>query len=364
MRIAVAMSGGVDSSVAAFILKKKGYDLSAFTIKTWRDEFEKESEPANDEKKAKICCSQEAIKHARYTAERLKIPHRVVDLSKEFSEKIEKYFIDEYISGRTPNPCVYCNSRIKFGDCLNKLRANGVSKIATGHYARILTRSGNYYLAQGKDKKYDQSYFLCDVSKEMFPFIEFPLGDMKKSEVIKIARENGLLSAERKSSQDICFVSKGKGYGEYFSAGGIQKAFIPGDVINVSGEILGKHKGIAFYTVGQRRGLGIAGQNATYVLKIDAKNNVITIGEKKDAMKTTIRLTGLKWLISEKARKGRNFLVKIRYNSAESEGIIEDLSADKCVVRFKKPQFAPAPGQAAVFYKDDIVAGSGWIERC
>lgn len=363
MRVAVAMSGGVDSSVAAFILKEKGYDLSAFTIKTWRDEFEKESDPANDEKKAKICCSSTAIEHARHTAALLKIPHRVVDLSKEFSERIEKYFIDEYISGRTPNPCVYCNSRIKFGDCFNKLRADGISKIATGHYARILTRRGNYYLARGKDNKYDQSYFLCDISKETFPFIEFPLGELTKSEVRKIAKENGLLSVERKSSQDICFASRGAGYGEYMASHVKRDAFTAGDVINKNGEILGKHKGVAFYTVGQRRGLGIAGANAAYILKIDAKNNVITLGEKKDAMKTVIHLTGLKWLTTKKELEGRKFLVKIRYNSPGSEGIIEKLDGDECVVRFKKAQFAPAPGQAAVFYDKRIVVGIGWIAK-
>jgi len=363
MRVAVLLSGGVDSSVAAFILKKKGYDLSAFTIKTWRDESEEESGSANDEKKAKICCSSTAIEHARHTAALLKIPHHVVDLSKEFFEKIEKYFIDEYISGRTPNPCVHCNSLIKFGDCLNKLRAVGISTIATGHYARVLTRGGNYYLAQGKDKKYDQSYFLCDISKETLPFIEFPLGELTKSEVRKIAKENGLSSAERKSSQDICFDSRGEGYGEYMASHVTRNVFASGDVINKNGEILGRHKGVAFYTVGQRRGLGIAGQNAAYILKIDAKNNVITIGEKKDAMKSVIHLTGLKWLISEKALESRKFLVKIRYNSPGSEGVVEKLDADECVVRFKKPQFAPAPGQAAVFYEDDIVAGSGWIAK-
>ncbi|MBL7073413.1 MAG: tRNA 2-thiouridine(34) synthase MnmA [Candidatus Omnitrophica bacterium] len=361
MRVAVAMSGGVDSSVAAFILKEKGYDLSAFTIKTWRCDSKKESDRANEAEETKICCGPEALEHARNTAQLLKIPHRVVDLSKEFSEKIEKYFIDEYLSGRTPNPCVYCNSRIKFGDCLNNLRAEGVSKIATGHYARIFSCDGNFYLAQGKDKKYDQSYFLCDLSKETFPFIEFPLAELTKSEVRKIAKENGLLSVERKSSQDICFASGGAGYGEYMASHVKRDAFTPGKVINKNGEILGKHKGVAFYTVGQRRGLGIAGENAAYILKIDAKNNVIILGEKKDALKTVIHLTGFRWLTTKEELEGRKFLVKIRYNSAGSEGVIEDLSADKCVVRFKKPQFAPAPGQAAVFYEDETVAGVGWI---
>ena len=354
MRAVVAMSGGVDSSVAALIMKEKGYEVIGLTIKTWP----KEECGTTGEK---MCCSIEGIQYARSVAEELDIPFYVIDLSGEFAEIVKKYFIEEYARGRTPNPCIYCNSRIKFGYLVNKARELGAEKIATGHYARILTNNGKYYLAEGKDKRYDQSYFLCDIAKETFPFIEFPLGNIKKSEVNKIAKEQKLLPSEKKSSQDICFAASGKGYGEYLAERGIKKAFLPGDVVNVRGDILGKHKGIALYTVGQRRGLGIAGRNAVYILKIDAENNVITVGEKKDAMETKIRLTGLNWLIKEKAIEGHEFLIKIRYNSAKCEGVIENLDGDECVVRFKKPQFAPAPGQAAVFYEDDIVAGSGWI---
>ncbi len=355
MRAVAAMSGGVDSSVAALELKRKGYDVIGMTIKTWpREECGAGGE--------RLCCSLEAIQYARSVAEDLEIPYYVVDLSKEFAGVVKTYFAREYTRGRTPNPCVYCNSKIKFGCLLRKARELGAEKIATGHYARILERDGNYYLAEARDKQRDQSYFLYDISRETLPLIEFPVGGLSGEEVRGIAMEHDFTSAGRKSSQDICFAEADGGYREYLKKIGAG-AFTPGDIVDVSGKVVGTHKGIASYTVGQRRGLGLARPEPVYVLKIDPDNNTITVGEKHHAMNRKILVAGINWLTLEKLDRPREFATRIRYNGKKAPARVTPRGDEEAVVEFKEPQFAPTPGQAAVFYDGEIVVGGGWIEE-
>lgn len=353
MRIVVAMSGGVDSSVAALELKKKGHELIGATIKTWPKE---ECGAGWD----KLCCSLEAVQYARSVAEGLEIPYYVFDLSKEFAEEVKNYFVEEYIRGRTPNPCIYCNSRIKFGYLLEKARALGAEKIATGHYARIIELDGRCYLAEAKDKWRDQSYFLYDISRETLPLIEFPLGAFTKEKVREIAAGQEFMTAHRRSSQDVCFATAEGSYREYLNGLGVY-ASLPGDVLDTSGKVIGKHKGITAYTVGQRRGIGIAMPEPVYVLKIDPENNTITVGSRPDAMNRKIRVTGFNWLTGERFDDPKRLATKIRYNSKKAEAVLTPCGDDDAIVEFKEPQFAPTPGQAAVFYDGEIVAGGAWI---
>lgn len=355
MRIVAAMSGGVDSTVAALKLKEKGYDVIGITIKTWPKE---DCGSVGD----KLCCSLDAIQYARSASEDLGIPYYVIDLSKEFASEVRDYFVKEYERGRTPNPCIYCNSRIKFGYLLKKARELGAEKIATGHYARIMQDDGTFKLAEGRDKWQDQSYFLYDVEKEVLPFIEFPLGEFSKEEVRKMALENGFMSAERKSSQDICFASSDGDYRKYLEKLGVN-AFKPGDILDIFGNIVGSHRGIAAYTVGQRRGLGLARPEPVYVIRIDPDANTIIVGEKFHAMNRKVRVAGFNWLTTERLGDPKEFDTRIRYNSNKEKALVTPTGDDEAVVEFREPQFAPTPGQAAVFYEDEIVSGGAWIEE-
>ncbi len=349
------MSGGVDSSVAAYELKRQGHDVIGVTIKTWpKEECGQTGE--------KLCCSLEAVQFARSVAEDLGIRYYVTDLSEEFAKEIKTYFAQEYSRGRTPNPCIYCNSKIKFGYLLNKARMLGAEKLATGHYARIIRADGNYYLAEGVDKKKDQSYFLYDIPRDVLSSIEFPLGGYTKEKVRKIALEQGLMTAQRPSSQDICFTSAGGDYREYLHERGI-KAFIQGDILDTEGSVVGKHMGIANYTVGQRKGLGLSFPEPVYVLKIDPERNIIVVGSKEQAMHKKIRIGGINRLTLDKFSKEEELDVKIRYATAKSPAIVTSKGKDEAIVEFKDPQFAPTPGQAAVFYREEIVVGGGWIEE-
>ncbi|MGB2599578.1 MAG: tRNA 2-thiouridine(34) synthase MnmA [Candidatus Omnitrophota bacterium] len=355
MRAVVAMSGGVDSSVAALEMKRKGYEVIGITIKTWPKE---ECGTVGE----KLCCSLEAIQFARSVTEDIGIPHYVVDLSREFAEIVKKYFAEEYSRGRTPNPCIYCNSKIKFGFLLQKARELGAEKIATGHFAQICEKDGEYYLAEALDKWRDQSYFLYDIPKDTLPFVEFPLGKHSKERVREAAMEHGFMTAERESSQDICFTTAEGDYRTFLQKQGVE-AFEPGDIVDIGGNVIGQHKGIASYTVGQRRGLGIAMKEPVYVLKIDPERNVITVGPKEHAMNKKIRVAGFNWLTIDKLDRPLDLEVKIRYNSKRAPALITPWGDDEAIAEFKEPQFAPAPGQAAVFYDGEIVVGGAWIEE-
>ncbi|MFA6635775.1 MAG: tRNA 2-thiouridine(34) synthase MnmA [Candidatus Omnitrophota bacterium] len=347
MKIVVAMSGGVDSSVAALKLKKEGYELIGITMKTWP----KEDCGRGDER---TCCSLEAVQYARSVAEDLEIPHYVVDLSREFAREVKDYFIQEYSSGRTPNPCIYCNSRIKFGYLMKKARELGADSIATGHYARVSFDGDRAVLREAVEKKKDQSYFLCGIPRNELKHILFPLGEMRKNEVRELARENGLMSADRRSSQDICFSLAVEETGD---PGGIT----PGDLLDISGKVIGKHRGVAFYTIGQRKGLGLGIHLPLYVLSIDPVNNTVTVGNRENVMKDNIRVKIFNWFSDRELRPGDIYGVRIRHNGAKAEAAVSGLSENEAIIKFSAKQFAPTPGQAAVFYSEETVAGAGWI---
>lgn len=355
MKVLAAMSGGVDSSVAAFELKRKGYDVIGATIKTW-------SGADCGGQGEKLCCSLDAVQHARSVAEDLGIPYHVIDLSREFSEIVESYFVDEYMRGRTPNPCICCNSGIKFGLLLDRARSLGAEKIATGHYARVVEKNGEFRLAESVDGGRDQSYFLCAIPKNRLRHIVFPVGEMDKEEVRAVAAAEGFMSAGRKASQDICFADAAGGYREYLARKGVD-AFREGDILNAEGKKIGRHGGIAAYTVGQRKGLGLAMPEPVYVLAIDAEKNTITIGPRLAAMRGKIRIGGINWMTSSMPSGPEEFQVRIRYNSGKKKAVFVPEGSEGGTVEFAEEQFAPTPGQTAVLYDGELVAGGGWIEE-
>jgi tRNA-specific 2-thiouridylase len=340
-KIVVAMSGGVDSSVAAALLKEEGHDVIGITMQIW---------PGGKESS---CCSLSAVEDARRVANKLGIPYYVLNFKKIFKKKVMDYFISEYECGRTPNPCVKCNQHIKFDALLEKAKALGADFLATGHYAKIEKIAGRYILKKGIDPKKDQSYFLHSLNQEALSRTIFPLGDLTKQEVRKIAKKLKLKVADKEESQEICFVEDN--FGKLMSAK-------EGKIVDIEGKVLGKHKGYQLYTIGQRRGLGLSRKNPAYVLKIDPKTNTITVGDRGDVYGDDLIAGDLNWISVNKIDTPIKVKAKIRYNSPESEAEILPLSKEKIKVMFKNPQFAITPGQSVVFYDGDAVVGGGIIQ--
>ncbi|MFH1710117.1 MAG: tRNA 2-thiouridine(34) synthase MnmA [bacterium] len=341
-RIVVAMSGGVDSSVAAALLKKEGHDVIGITMQIW---------PRAE--KGDSCCSLSAVEDARRVANKLGIPYYVLDFQKIFKRNVIDYFISEYNLGRTPNPCVRCNQSIKFDALLKKSKDLGADYLATGHYARIEKKSGRYILKKGVDPKKDQSYFLYPLSQEALSRTIFPLGDMTKQEIRKLAKKFKLKVADKKESQEICFVDGD--FGKLFSAK-------KGNIVDLDGKVLGKHKGYQLYTIGQRRGLGLSRKDPAYVAKIDPKTNTVAVGDRGDVYSDDLTAGELNWVSLSKLDASAKVTAKIRYNSPGAEAEIRPIAKGKVKVTFSKPQFAITPGQSVVFYDGDSVVGGGIIE--
>ncbi len=355
-RIVAAMSGGVDSSLAAALLKKSGLSVIGITFRMWpREEC--------GSSLGRACCNLEAVTRARAVAEDLGMPYYVVDFSKDFKRHVIDYFCAEYLKGSTPNPCVVCNEKIKFGKLLEKARSLGASQVATGHYARISRdrRSGRYLLKEGKDKSKDQSYFLFSLSQEQLKCASFPLGSLTKDRVRQLAKSMKIRTFDAVASQDICFVQD-LDYAEYIkNKTGVE--IRPGEIVDRSGKVLGIHKGIPFYTIGQRRGLGIAHSEPLYVTGIDIGKNRLIAGERDEVMKKSLVARDMNWIAVEDIDKPISVMARIRYNHKKAPAVVTRLDKDSVRVDFDEPQAAPTPGQAVVFYKSDVVVGGGWIKE-
>lgn len=355
-RIAVAMSGGVDSSLAAALLKKEGYEVIGLTFKMWPKEECGSSIGS-------MCCNLEAITRARAVAGDLDIPYYVFDFSEEFKNKVIDYFCDQYLKGFTPNPCVICNEKIKFGLLYEKALALDTDLIATGHYARLdySGKSGRFILKEGKACEKDQTYFLFTLSQEQLRHIIFPLSNYTKERAREAAKKFKLKTSGTDSSQDVCF-TQDLDYAEYIKKKtGIE--IKPGDIVDKNGKALGRHNGIIFYTIGQRRGLGIAHKEPLYVTGIDRETNRIIVGTKKDVLKKSLIADQLNWIAVEGIDKPIMVKAKIRYNHKAATARVAPIGSEMVQVDFDTPQEAPTPGQAVVFYDKGAVVGGGWIKQ-
>lgn len=348
------MSGGVDSSVAAVILSQQGFEVVGITMKVWDD-------PAEADELSKRCCSLTDVEDARRICARLKIPHYVSNAKAAFRSHVVDPFCSEYLVGRTPNPCIVCNTEIKFRLMLRKARALGADCVATGHYARIERdeESGRYLLLKGRDPAKDQTYFLYDLTQRQLERIIFPLGTLTKTQVRKKARELGLLVAEKPESQEICFVTGGD-YRKLLEQM-MPEGLVPGPIVDIEGKQLGRHRGIAHYTIGQRRGLGISHPRPLYVVGFDIENSAVIVGTSEHLWSDELVAEKANWISIEKPRESMRGRARIRYKHKESPAIISPLGDDAVRVRFDQPQRAITPGQAVVFYDGDVVVGGGII---
>ncbi len=348
----VAMSGGVDSSVAAAILLEQGYEVIGVTMCLLRDMQEDSSGG---------CCSLETIEDAKRVASKLRIRHMVVPMQDIFRETVIEDFVSEYKRGRTPNPCVRCNEFVKFDALLNWALTVGADKIATGHYARVAQNeeTGRWLLLRGASKSKDQSYALYRLTQEQLARTLFPVGEKSKPEIRQMAAELGLLVADKPDSQEICFVPD-KDY-RGFLAKVAPELVQPGPIIDVSGKTLGEHKGIAFFTIGQRKRLGIATGKPTYVVRIDHRTNTVVVGTDADLFASKLVAENINMISIESLPATLAVTSKIRYNASNSAAVVRSLGDDSAEVVFDEPQRAITPGQAVVWYHDDVVVGGGVI---
>jgi tRNA-specific 2-thiouridylase len=353
-RVVVAMSGGVDSSVAAALLKERGCDVIGMTMQVW----DYSGFTAEHGESFGTCCSLDDVYDARRVAESLQIPFYVVNFEKQFSAQVIGHFCDEYFNGRTPNPCVLCNQVLKFDILLRRARELQADYLVTGHYARVLHEAGFYALRKARDRNKDQTYFLFTLTQEQMQYVRFPLGDMTKSEVRKHAARLDLKVAEKAESQDICFVPDGDyvRFLEEQRGAGVMN----GDIVHVSGKVLGRHRGTYRYTIGQRRGLGLSWPQPLYVVGIDAANRHVIVGEKPHLAVSGCMVGGVNWMIGGPAEP-IDAACRIRYRHQEVASRITPRDGGSVEVVFNQPQSGVTPGQAAVFYDGDRVLGGGWI---
>lgn len=345
-KVLAAMSGGVDSSVAAHLLVEAGYAVTGVTMRL--GSFT-EGDGSG--------CGRDAVQDARAVCRSLDIAHHVVDFRECLQREVIDKFLREYCGGRTPNPCIDCNRRLKFGRLLDMARTMGFDYLATGHYGRIEETGEGLRLMRARDRAKDQSYFLYVLGKENLSRILFPLGDITKEEVRALAKEARLSVAEGKESQDICFV-QGKDYRSFLLKAGVEEE--PGPIVDVSGRHLGTHRGIAFYTIGQRRGLGIAADKPLYVVAINAGSNEIVVGSGEDLLSSVIYAGEFTMLVNDLPEEAE---AKIRYRKKASPCTVSVAAPGRVRLEFNEPQKSVTPGQAVVLYRGDLVLGGGVIER-
>jgi len=342
MRVVVAMSGGVDSSVAAALLKRQGYEVTGVTMQLLAGGR-----------------NASAIEDARIAADNLGIRHHVVDFTEVFQREVIADFYDEYIRGRTPNPCIRCNRYIKFGALLEKARELGGDFLATGHYARVDGSGGSYLLKTGTDHGKDQSYFLYTLTQEQLRQVLLPLGALTKRQVREIAAGLGL-AAGKPESRDICFIPNSD-YPEFLKEH-LPEAATPGPILDSRGVVLGEHCGIIFYTIGQRRRLGIATGEPLYVTAIDRERNAVIVGGKEEVYSQRLTASRLNWIAGDMQETPLTATARIRYRHPGAAAVVVPLESNQVQVEFRRPQPAVTPGQAVVFYKGDTVLGGGVIE--
>ncbi len=349
-RVLVAMSGGVDSSMAALLLQEQGYEVIGATLNLWS--YDGREEPYNG------CCSLEV----RAVAEQLGIPHHFVDEGAVFYERVIEPFIEEYLAGHTPSPCGRCNRLVRFPKLLELADALGCDLLATGHHARIDWENGKPYLLRARDSLKDQSYFLCGLTREQLRRILFPVGDYLKEELREIARRHGLIAARKPESQDLCFLPHGDR--RRFVRERANGALRPGEIVDLEGRVLGEHPGLAFYTIGQRRGLGISAGEKLYVVALDREQGRVIVGP-EEALYAEGLIAGEVHLIHPgEIQDEEQIEVKIRYRSRLAPAILQLMETSKRVrVLFEEPQRAVTPGQLAVFYHAEKVLGGGTIAR-
>jgi len=354
-RVVVAMSGGVDSSVTAALLLEQGYEVIGMTMQIW----DYSSFTSEHGESFGSCCSLDDVSDARRVAEKLEIPFYVVNFEKDFQAQVIDRFCDDYFAGRTPNPCVLCNQTLKFELLMRRALELEADFLATGHYAQICQEGGRYYLTKGFDQAKDQSYFLFTLSQEQMAHTLFPLGGMSKSEVREHATRFGLRVAEKPESQDICFVPDGDYVRFLEEERGANQ--LNGDIVHVSGDVLGHHQGIYRYTIGQRKGLGIGWSEPLFVVGLDVEKRQVIVGEKEHLTRPHLDAFQCNWSIPA-PENPLACRCRIRYRHQEVEARVIPLQTGEVRVEFAEPQAGVTPGQAAVFYAEDRVLGGGWIK--
>ena len=350
-KVVVAMSGGVDSSLTAALLKEEGYDVIGLTMKLWSAKRDNESD----------VCTTSSVEEAQEVAAKLDIPFHVVDFEKLFKKKVVKDFKEEYARARTPNPCVVCNKKIKFGALLEKAKDLGAYYLATGHYAKIdKTQTGNYILKKADDPRKDQSYMLYNLTQAELRHILFPLAEYKKTETRKLAQEFNLNVHDKPESQEICFIPDDD-YKKFLQEN-YPEIIKPGPILDVEGHQLGRHEGLPFYTIGQRRGLGLETHKKRYVVRLDEKSNAVIVGDNKDVFQKTLEVNNINWTMMDSLSETKQVEAKVRYNSSPSKATIMP-KGKEVKVEFVQAERAVTPGQSIVFYDDDILLGGGIIKK-
>jgi len=353
-RVLLGMSGGVDSSVAGYLLREQGYDVIGVTMKVWPQDCISRAEDK--------CCGPQAVADARAVAHSLGIPHYVVDEADQFERTVIDYFTSEYQAGRTPNPCVMCNEKLKFGNLWGKAEALGCDYIATGHYAIIEHHRDRVLLRKGVDPRKDQSYFLFSLRQPQLRHALTPLGTMRKPEIRKIARSLGLKVADKIDSQEICFVP-GNDYKAFLRSHLGENEFHRGEIYDVEGNFVGEHDGIELFTIGQRKGLPGGSAKPRYVVDLDAETNRVIVGDVEDLVCDEFEIDRTNWIARELPDEDVDATVKIRYSHPGTPATVTSLENHRARIRLHEPQRAITPGQAAVIYDGDVVIGGGWICR-
>ncbi|WP_297435124.1 tRNA 2-thiouridine(34) synthase MnmA [uncultured Clostridium sp.] len=352
-KVVLGMSGGVDSSVAAYLLKEQGYDVIGVTMQIWQEDTEHTEKDGG-------CCSLSAVEDARRVANKLDIPFYVLNFRESFKKNVIDYFVDEYVNGRTPNPCIMCNKHLKFDELLMKAEGLGADYVATGHYGKIDKINGRHVLVKSEDDKKDQTYALYNMTQYQLEHTLMPCGEYKKDTIREIAKKIGLDVHNKKDSEEICFIPDND-HGLYIKTA-VPSKVKDGNFVDKEGNILGRHKGIVYYTIGQRKGLGLSLGRPAYVTSIDPIRNEVVIGPEEDIFKTELICKDVNFMSIENLDTPMTVKAKIRYLARPEEAILTPLENGRVKVTFKEKQRAITMGQSVVFYEENYVVGGGVIE--